>query len=261
MGWFRLILNSSILVFILLIQSCAFSPRIPLAHIQSPDHFRNRAEIRLDIENSKIYVPTNGPDNRPIVYDEEILNSMLMNLNVNIRFFEKFIFGLGLTNDVGFNLIAEYQLFDFSKDHNGWISSAYLNANVTGRSRQENNSNSSADPKIPEKYYRSSGGLQSVNGGLSLGYKINQHVTPYVGFAHNQTWIYTRIEQYKNADGSNLGGIYNQYYDIYSRSVGFGFQIAFKKYYLKPQLDFVDFQSRNKNEQYLLSSVTLAITE
>jgi hypothetical protein len=249
----------NILISLILIQSCAFSPRIPLAHIQAPDRFNNKAEIILNIEKSKNYVPTNNPDNRPLVFDEEVLNSVLMNLNVNVRFFEKVIFGLGLTNDIGLNLVAECQLFDISKNNKGWISSVYSNVNLT--SRGEGNSNSSNDPQIPKKYYKFSGGMQSVNGGLSLGYKINQYVTPYIGFAHNQTWIYTRIEQYKNADSSSLGGIYDQYYDVYSRSVGFGFQIVLKKYDLKPQLDFVDFQSRNKNEQYVLSSITLAITE
>ncbi len=228
-----------------------------MAHIQSPDHFRNRTEIALEIVDSKKYIPTNSPDVRPIVFDEEILNATLLNINLNIKFFEKFLFGLGLSNDIGLNMTTEYQFFDFSQNDSGWISSFFSSVNLTQRSP----GNSNSKDQIPIKNYRWSGGVQSVNGGFSLGYKMNQFFMSYLGFAHNQTWINTRIQQYPNSDGSDLGGIYNQYYDIYSRSVGFGLQCTYKKFYFKPQIDIIDFQTKNKNEQFILSSISFVITE
>lgn len=245
------------LVLFVFICGCSFSPKIPTAQIQSPDRFRSSGHIGIGLSDSKQYVPTTDRDGNPLVFDSEVLNSMVMNTSLDIVLKKKFIFGLGLTSDIGFNIISEYQLFDLTENDVGFVSSIYSNVNLTDRSRPANPSD-----KIPKEYNKWSGGVQSVNAGLSFGYRFNPNLTTYIGIAHNQTWINTKIEQFVNSNVGNSGGIYSEYFDVYSRSIGFGLEYHLLDVYLKPQIDFVNFQTKSGIEQnFVLSSISLGFLD
>lgn len=244
-------------LILLLIQGCSFSPKIPTAQIQSPDRFRSSGHIGIGLSDSKQYVPTTNRDGNPLVFDSEILNSMVMNTSLDLVFKKKFIFGLGLTSDGGLNIISEYQLFDLTEDDVGYVSSIYSNVNLSHKSGYPNQSE-----KIPKEHNKWWGGSQSVNGGLSSGYRFNPNLTTYVGIAINQTWMHTAIEQFANTNNGNLGGIYNEYFDVYSRAIGFGLEYHLRNIYFKPQLDFVNFQTKTGIEQnFVLSSISLGFLD
>lgn len=245
-----------ILILVVFIQSCSFGPKIPMSHIQSPDRFRSGGHVGLELSDSKQYVPTNDRDGNPIVFDSEVLNSMVLNMSADVIFFKKFIFGLGLSSDIGVNIVSEYQLFDLTAEGIGFMSSVYSNVNLTDRS------NPQGVTKIPKENNKWSGGVQSVNGGWSLGYRFNPNLTTYVGIAYNQTWINTKIEQFVSPSESDSGRIYYEYFDVYSRSLGFGIEFIKGPIYLKPQIEFVNFQPKSGFEQnFVMSSLSLGFLE
>lgn len=246
-----------LIILVVLIQGCSFSPKIPTAQIQSPDRFRSSGHIGIGLSDSKQYVPTTDRDGNPLVFDSEVLNSMVMNTSLDIVFKKKFLFGLGLTSDGGYNIISEYQLFDLTENDLGFVSSFFSNVNLTHRSSTPNQSE-----KVPKENNKWFGGVQSVNGGISLGYRSNPNLTTYVGIALNQTWIHTAIEQFGSQSIPNSGGMYNEYFDVYSRSIGFGLEYHLLDVYLKPQVDFVNFQTKSGIEQnFVLSSISLGFLD
>ncbi len=240
------------LFFIFLIQSCGgIRIRLPLATVTSPEILDEQVELDITGSDSRTYVPSNNDKIKPFVFDNEVLNSSNMNMDIRHKYKENFLFGIGLNSDFGMLLSTQYQLFKSRTNDSGFLSAIqvdYYFSNLTMGPQ-------SLDSPDNVLYKH---GVQAKGVNLSAGYRLNSSLMGYFGIGYKTSTLLNQIAQFSNADPT-VPGIYTYNFDVNSTAMGLGLKIDYEKIHFIPAVEWIDVRIDQRHESFAVGSLMMEI--
>jgi hypothetical protein len=249
----------SSLFFMAALSGCStLDVNVPLASIKSPEVIaKGQHQITASAEASKHYIATNDASQRPPVFDLTNESAGVLNTDYSISFVDGLLVGAGMNSDFGFHIQGQYQFLNLiGEDHTGWLSSVYANIYYDETNRSGN-----------QKGLFGPGGydwggrtiLQGAHAGTSLGYRFNQQVMGYIGYAHNLFSLDTRITQNKSDDNLDAGGNYNAAAKGSNKTIGLGAQIDIVRVHIMPSIAWTDYIVDGVKQEGIFGSLSVAV--
>ncbi len=226
--------------------------RIPLASIKSPElPTAGLSEVNIATLPAKLFTSTNDASKRPPIFVSTVEQSNLLNAEYNYALTDGLLIGAGANIDFGFSLQAQYQFVN----SNNWLASVYGDVSYDNTQRSGDQNGTFGPGGYNWKGNLSASGIHM---GTSIGYRFNEHIMSYVGFAYNSFSTKTDITQDVSNDGLDPGGSYKDSSHGNNRTIGLGVQIGTIQFNLKPAVMWTEFNLNGEKQENIVGSATLS---